>query len=569
MKNKSYTVRLKPLVIALHAALVVGLALPKLAWAAETTRASVNSVGEQGNLSSENSGSFRPGISADGRFVAFFSGASNLVAGDSNGTGDMFIRDRLTGKTVRASVNSAGIQSNDYSDFPAISGDGRYVAFESRAPNLAPGDYSANFDVLVYDRLTKQTSSVSTSSTDIPSDGHSRFPDISADGRFVAFVSDASNLVASDTNAADDTFVHDRLTKQTTRVSVNSAGVQGNRSSSGYPAISADGRYVAFRSFATNLVAGDTNEAWDIFVHDRVTRQTTRVSKGPASTQYWSGLFIDVSADGRYVAFVSDADSHVAGDTNGVDDVFVNDRRTGKTVRVSVDSDGSQANGASTNVSISADGQFVTFESFASNLVGGDINDRVDVFVRDRTANKTTQVTRNSLGERANHGGNSATISADGRHVAFLSGASNLVSGDTNDSADVFVRDRLLNPSLTSDLTLTQTVSPNPKVGAKFTYTAKVKNNGGSNAANVVLTEIATHSVPARLVALTPSQGACYGGPISVCRLGTLNPGQQATVLMTFVAKTAGTFVNRVSANAAPKDPTPYNSVTKTVKIGP
>jgi|GEM_PF-1585857 len=222
---------------------------------------------------------------------------------------------------------------------------------------------------------------VSVASGGTQGNGDSGCPSISADGRYVAFQSYASNLVPGDTNGTWDVFVHDRLTGQTTRVSVASDGTQGNGDSE-CPSISADGRYVAFASLASNLVPGDTNGTWDVFVHDRLTGQTTRVSVASGGAQGNSGSWCpSISADGRYVAFQSYASNLVPGDTNGVLDVFVHDRLTGQTTRVSVASDGTQGDSYSFGSSISADGRYVAFSSLASNLVPGDTNDKPDIFV--------------------------------------------------------------------------------------------------------------------------------------------------------------------------------------------
>src|SRR5207249_1268748 len=222
-----------------------------------------------------------PALSADGRFVAFGSDATNLVAGDTNGTTDVFVHDRQTGTTERVSVASGGgTQGNGKSGgffaFPALSADGRFVAFQSDATNLVAGDTNGTTDVFVHDRQTATTERVSVN-------GFSAGPALSADGRFVAFHSTGSNLVAGDTNGATDVFVHDRQTGTTERVSGASDGTQGNDASAG-PALSADGRLVAFHSSATNLVAGDANRAYDVFVHDRAVSTTTTSTTQPATT---------------------------------------------------------------------------------------------------------------------------------------------------------------------------------------------------------------------------------------------------------------------------------------------
>jgi Tol biopolymer transport system component len=413
--------------------------LPSALLPGTTTRVSVASDGMQGN-----SQSTFPFISADGRYVAFESDASNLVPGDTNDLSDVFVHDQQTGQTTLVSVASDGTQGNHRSLSPSLSADGRYVAFDSAANNLVLGDTNSSVDVFVHDRQTGQTSRVSVASDGTQANGSSSRPSISADGRYVTFESGASNLVPGDTNNKQDVFVHDRQTGETSRVSVASDGTQGNYGGES-PSISADGRYVTFRSWASNLVPGDTNGMSDIFVHDRQTGQTTIVSVASDGTQgNGNPQYPSISAHGRYVAFSSLASNLVLGDTNDRWDVFVHDRQTGQTSRVSVASDGTQGNSGSGffGLSISADGRYVAFDSGASNLVLGDTNNRDDVFVHDRQTGQTGRVSVASAGTQGNGWSYSPSISADGRFVAFESTASNLVPGDTNSMRDVFVHER-------------------------------------------------------------------------------------------------------------------------------
>ncbi|MFN0009508.1 MAG: TolB family protein [Planctomycetota bacterium] len=351
--------------------------------------------------------------------------------------------------TTRASVDSAGVQGDDESNQASISADGRYVAFSSFATNLVPGDTNAWRDIFVHDRQTGQTELVSVDSAGAQGDEHCWAPRITPDGRFVVFVSAATTLVPGDTNAASDHFVHDRQSGTTERVSVDSSGAQVNFESKVKPSISDDGRYVAFTSSATNLVLGDTNGVWDIFVRDRQSGSTERasVSSGGAQTDGHSSLRFanTMSADGRYVAFESDATNLVAGDTNAESDIFVRDRQLGITERISLDSAGMQGNDWSDCPSISADGRYVAFRSFATNLVPGDTNVRTDIFVRDRQTGSTERVSLTSAGAQGTHHSNGLpAISSDGRYVAFGSFAANLVPGDSNGTTDMFIRDRQL-----------------------------------------------------------------------------------------------------------------------------
>ncbi len=269
------------------------------------------------------------------------------------------------------------------------------MAFDSRASNLVSGDTNNERDVFVHDRLAStigRTSRVSRHSLGNEGDLRSDTASISADGRFVAFASLATNLVSGDTNTFFDVFVHDRLastTGRTSRVSRHSLGNEGNNHSQ-EPSISADGRFVAFESTATNLVSGDANTSRDVFVHDRLadtTGRTTLVSRhslGPYGNHNSSQT--SISGDGRFVAFASLADNLVSGDTNTAQDVFVHDRlasTTGRTTRVSRHTLGNQAVGPSDGPSISGDGRFVAFASSAQNLVSGDSGND-DVFVHRR-----------------------------------------------------------------------------------------------------------------------------------------------------------------------------------------
>src|SRR4051794_28287314 len=236
-------------------------ALPiSLRWSKQTTRVSVSSGGAEGNRYSES-----PSISADGRFVAFASDASNLVSGDRNGQRDVFVRDRRARKTTRVSVGSPEVKTDGFSYSPSISADGRFVAFASEASDLVRGDRNVYSDVFVRDRKAGETTLVSVSSTGAGGVGSSGDPSISADGRLVAFGSLAPNLVDGDSNDHGDTFVRDRRTGKTTRVSISSRGVEADGESGG-GGISADGRFVAFSSHASNLVAEDRRGLLDVFV---------------------------------------------------------------------------------------------------------------------------------------------------------------------------------------------------------------------------------------------------------------------------------------------------------------
>jgi hypothetical protein len=418
-------------------------ATPTLAAPGDTIRVSMASGGTQGN-----SGSYYQSISADGRYVAFTSFSSNLVSGDTNGVDDVFVRDTVAKTTTRVSVASNGAQGNGRSDIPSISADGRYVTFHSDATNLVDG---AMGGVFLRDTSTNTTVLISVDVDGNPSNGN--YPSISANGRYVIFASYASNLVNDDTNWCWDVFVRDTVANTTTRVSVDSNGVEGDNHSGNYSSISADGRYVSFTSLASNLAGLDTNGTWDVFVHDTWLNTTTRVSVDSLDTEGNNRSdYSSISGDGHYVAFWSLANNLVSGDTNGWEDVFIHDNVSNTTTRVSVNSNGTQGNSGSGIPSISADGRYVAFDSAASNLVSGDTNGFGDSFVRDTASNVTTRVSVDSNGMEGNGNSGLVSISGDGRYVAFESAANNLISGDTNGYPDVFMHDTSIAPTLYSSV---------------------------------------------------------------------------------------------------------------------
>ena len=400
------------------------------------SRVNVDSLGNQGNDATWYSTTLS--TNADGRFVAFSSHATNLVANDTNAEFDVFVHDRQTGMTKRISVDSSGVQANDYSAYPSISSDGRYIAFDSIATNLVTGDTNFVNDVFVHDSQTGMTTRVSVDSNGVQGNDYSGGSSISSDGRFVLFESRASNLVTGDTNSARDVFIHDRKTGQTSRVSVDSNGVQGNGNSGG-ASISSNGQFVSFSSSATNLVVGDTNGQQDVFVQDLQTGNNTLVSVDSVGVQgNGHSNNSSISSDGRYIAFTSYASNLAPGDITVERDVYIHDMQTGQTSLVAVDSSGNQADYISENPSISDDGRYIAFDS-SSSLTVDDTNTFRDVYVHDRQTGQTTRVSVDSSGIEANLQSTNPSMSSDGLYVAFKSDATNLVSGDTNNRTDVFV----------------------------------------------------------------------------------------------------------------------------------
>ncbi|MFI0486162.1 TolB family protein [Actinomadura sp. 9N215] len=339
----------------------------------KTERVSVSGTGAEGN-----GRSLDPSISADGRYVAFTSEASNLVAGDANGTFDVFLKDRRTGVTTNLHVDSEEDQGNSAAFSPSVSPDGRYVAFSSSSVNLAPGADNGFFNAFLRDVAAGTTEVVSLSTAGEPAWGSSSEPSVSADGRYVAFTSEAANLVPGDTNETYDVFVRDRTANATTRVSLTVSGGQFTLGS-GAPSISADGRHVAFG-------AGSEEGITNVYRRDLrrgATRQVSANAQGIPGNG--DSAWPSISANGRFVAYESRATNLTPGeDTNETIDVFVTDLRTRATTRVTVTSTGEQGNGRSEVLGISGDGRTVLFGSAASNLVPGDANDSGDAFISTR-----------------------------------------------------------------------------------------------------------------------------------------------------------------------------------------
>ena len=423
------------------------------------------------DLTEADADSGSPAMSADGRFVVFTSNADSLVPGDTNGVADAFLRDTCLGAStgctpsvVRVSVASDGTQADQGSSDVAISGNGRYVAFSSRATNLVPGVTSGNLNVFLRDTCLGASGSCTASTTLVSQDANDSFaPTLSADGRRVAFTIGTFTFdCGSYCTAPPDflAFVRDTCTgasagcmPSTTVVSVANDGSAPNDTTI-FPlgVVSADGRYIAFQSLATNLVSNDTNQAGDVFLRDTCfgvasgcTPSTARVSVANDGSQTMvGGLGPSVSASGRFVAFT--------GANGGNRDVFVRDTCSGaaagctpSTTTVSVANGGSQSNGDSQQSSMSANGRFVAFTSDATNLVAGDTSPFPKIFLHDTCAGVTSGCTPSTillsvaLDGAANNQSSSPWLSGSAHYVVFVSLASNLGPGDTNQTFDVFV----------------------------------------------------------------------------------------------------------------------------------
>ncbi|GAB3237853.1 TolB-like translocation protein [Kineosporia babensis] len=365
-------------------------------------------------------------------------------------------------KPTRVSLGINGKQANAYSLLGAVTPDGRYVLFLSSATNLVKGDSNGNQELYRRDTVTGKTEKVTWSAErgEASTAMFSGYNGISANGRYVVFDSAADNLVAGDTNNKVDVFVRDMKTGVTKRVSVK--GGEGGGES---PSISADGRLVAFSSGSTEFVPNDTNGTRDIFVKDLRTNKFTRVSvssKGKqsdnavVSTNPGSPTHFDergssaplISGNGNVVAFSSYARNLVPKDTNNASDVFVHSLSTGTTKRVSVKTDGSQANNSSRGygsvpVSISANGKVIVMSGAQADLVDGPAEQRhqFDAYVRDLSTRITSRVVSRVDGERTSRSAADTSVSSDGRYLAFASTDPNVKKGYTGTVRDIFIRD--------------------------------------------------------------------------------------------------------------------------------
>lgn len=432
-----------------------------VAWLARFTAASpltgtttVVSVDEQGHVGLIPS--TQPAISADGRFVVFKS--NWLVSEDTSVDSDVYVHDRQTGETSLVSVASDGTMGNTEARPGDISGDGRYVVFDSQASTLIAGDTNGRIDIFLHDRQTGETSRISVDSDGNQVPWHSMNPVISQDGRYVAFRSEG-DFESGVVTEGYDLFVKDRQTGEVTLISatydgsINIAGIRD-------PFISANGDYILFWSAGDALVEGDINGANDVFFYDWQAHELSIVSVSSDGSQgNMDSEIASVTADGRYVAFVSEASNLVTGDTNAEADIFLHDRQTGETSRISIGLGGEEADGKSKHPQISADGRHIAFASYATNLVAGDTNNRDDVFVYDRETEEIRLVSMSTAGIQGNDTSYLPDISADGQHIAFQSAADNLVADDDNDNDDIFVN------SLSDLIPLTPTLSLNYNTG--------------------------------------------------------------------------------------------------------
>ena len=451
-------------------------------------------------------GAIYPMVSQDGRFVAFSSSDRQLVPGDSNNVSDIFLKDMVTGSITLASVTATGGQGNAQSNYSYLSNNGMFIAFMSSASNFDPADSNTSEDVYFKNLITGELRVVSVNNSGVVSNGFSEAPFVSDDGQKVVFSSVGTNLVNDDGNGDMDVFLRDLIDGTTQLVSRTAAGIPADRGGR-WGALDPTGRYVSFLSISNDLVPGDNNQGLsDIFIKDLQTGEvsilTTDPSGNPASevtdqlyspVPSWSqdGRYLvfhhysnlvdpyqatssiyrkdmmtgdielastrldmlpnftgssdsneaAINADGQFVAFSSNANNLTLNDTNTFQDIFIMNRQLGLNELVSVTPDGIAANGTSNSPSLSRDARFVAFVSQATNLVANDTNNSHDIFVKDRSNGSVMRANTLPNGQVSNGSAGLPFLSGDGSRMAFASNAFDLYAGDNNSQSDVFVKD--------------------------------------------------------------------------------------------------------------------------------
>jgi hypothetical protein len=405
------------------------------AAAGDLALASTSDAGVKGNRESR-----EPQLSDDGNIVAFRSQSKNLDPHDTDGKDDVYVKNLATGDITLASTRKDGVKSNKPSEQATISADGSVVAFQSKATNLDGRDVDDHWDVYVKNLVTGDLTLVSTATDGTKGNGDSDEPEISPDGTMVAFRTKSTNLTTADTDAIPDVYVKDLATGVTTLVSTDPSGVKGN-AQSGRPSMSTDGSIIAFRSQATNLLAADRDSAFDIYVKT-LASGTLALASSSATGANGNGSSTTpmLSADGDVVAFRTTATNLVAGDTDTTWDIDVKDLTTGAVTLASATATGTKSNGESVNPSLSADGTAVAFGTFATNLDVRDTDVYQDAYIKFLGSGALVLVSTAADGTKGNNQTFFPWASADGSYVAFRSAATNLVSQDHDTFGDVYVK---------------------------------------------------------------------------------------------------------------------------------
>ncbi len=496
---------------------------------------SLSNSGTQGNGQSGALGTndfVSNAVSGNGRFVAFLSSATNLVQNDTNSQQDIFVRDLQLGTTTRVSVASNGTQADNESLLPSISWDGQYVSFSSLADNLVAGSVPGQQGVYLHDMTSGTTTRLDLAPNGTVGNNTACCSSVSDDGRFIAFASAATNLMAG--VSGENVYRYDMKTQLLSLASVASDGVTVGGGTS--PQISADGRFVAFTSYATNLVTGVTNGKNNAFVHDFVTGQTVQVNVASDGTPDNCGILftaaipVSISADGRYLAFISCGNTLVPGLANPYEyyTAYIHDMNTGQTSALSADPQ-NNAISVGNMGTLSADGRFVSFGS---------------TYLEDRTTGDFTLLNVAADGSGGNGAAYVATISMDGSSAVFSSDSTNLVANDTNTNSDVF---SFANPFLSSPRanSLTLGVSQAPggsQVAGTITLNAPAPT-GGTNVA--VWSNNSAAQPPAEVLVPAGATSASFTIPTV--------PVSSETVMTIIASYNGGSEVSLLTLEPAPQ----------------
>ncbi len=376
-------------------------------------------------------------ITPDARYVLFISEATNLGVIPATQVSHLYRKDRQTGVVTLVSVNTSGQAANANVESAAMSADGRYIVFDTAATNLAD-DEDNETDIFLRDILLNTTTRISIGRSGADASGSSSRPSISGDGRYVVFESNADNLILGDTNSAADIFLLDRSNGVKARVSVSATGAE-LPSASSLGRISQDGSTISFAT-SESLVPADTYSGIDVYIRSRSNPSTVNGINLSSSGEWGDdgSYYSAMSSTGRYVLFESDANSLTSDEFGSRNDVYLRDRLAGTTVRVSLTSGGDAADHNSYIGGISVDGRFATFSSAASNLIDGDTNQQADIFVRDMLTSTNYRVSMSSGGLESDHESRNPLISSNGLSIVFDSKATNLVAGDFGAYVDVY-----------------------------------------------------------------------------------------------------------------------------------
>ncbi|WP_052700622.1 DUF11 domain-containing protein [Methylocucumis oryzae] len=531
--------------------------LASSAYAGHLLAAETQSIGSKAGDPNSYAGSTWASVSADGRYTSVTASVGFFQ--------HIFLYDRYskTAKDLTATGNSISLASN-------LAANGKVVAFQSVASNLVSDDTNGLPDIFVQDIQSGKNQLISKASDGTAANAQSHFAALSGDGQWVAFSSSASNLVANDSNNAADIFLHDRKTGKTTRVSVSSSGQQAESGvNNGVVDISADGRYVVFSSLSGNLVAGDANSE-DVFIRDVKLNTTTRASVPVKTSGGFDGKSTtpSISSDGRYIAYSSGSSKLTANDSDDFNsDIFVYDRINKTNSKITKNADGQ-----SILPMISGDGRYIAFFSSATNLVANDSNNAWDSFVYDRNTGKTTRINVTPTNEQST--GDITflqarpSLSADGRFIAFETGAKDITADDTDSAyTDVFLRDMFSNKAKAANVSVSATTPASVSKNQAFNMTLTISNLGPNTATQTnVFINLPSYLT---LTAVTPNQGQCVKSAASICRLGSLTSGASTTVTVKATAPSFATTINlSATAQSIEKDSSVNNNfVTKAVVV--